>query len=29
MERTYELGEANLLPVIDARRSLLDSRRLP
>lgn len=28
MERTYELGEAGLLPVIDARRSLLDSRRL-
>jgi len=28
MERTYQLGEANLLPVIDARRTLLDSRRL-
>lgn len=28
MERTYELGEADLLPVIDARRTLLDSRRL-
>ena len=28
MERTYQLGEASLLPVIDARRTLLDSRRL-
>lgn len=28
MERTYQLGEAGLLPVIDARRTLLDSRRL-
>ncbi len=28
MERTYEVGEANLLPMIDARRTLLDSRRL-
>ncbi|MHB1047340.1 MAG: TolC family protein [Thermoanaerobaculia bacterium] len=28
MERTYEVGEADLLPVIDARRTLLDSRRL-
>ncbi|MHB8800787.1 MAG: TolC family protein [Thermoanaerobaculia bacterium] len=28
MERTYEVGEASLLPVIDARRTLLDSRRL-
>ena len=28
MERTYELGEADLLPVIDARRTLLDSRHL-
>jgi cobalt-zinc-cadmium efflux system outer membrane protein len=28
MERTYQLGEANLLPVIDARRTLLDARRL-
>jgi len=28
MERTYELGEASLLEVIDARRTLLDSRRL-
>lgn len=28
MERTYQLGEASLLPVIDARRTLLESRRL-
>lgn len=28
MERTYQLGEASLLEVIDARRTLLDSRRL-
>lgn len=28
MERTYQLGEASLLPVIDARRTLLDARRL-
>ena len=28
MEKSYELGEANLLEVIDARRTLLDSRRL-
>jgi cobalt-zinc-cadmium efflux system outer membrane protein len=27
MERTYQLGEASLLEVIDARRTLLDSRR--
>ena len=28
MEKTYELGEANLIDVIDARRTLLESRRL-
>lgn len=28
MEKTYQLGEASLLEVIDARRTLLDSRRL-
>lgn len=28
MERTYQLGEARLLEVIDARRTLLESRRL-
>jgi cobalt-zinc-cadmium efflux system outer membrane protein len=28
MERTYQLGEASLLEVIDARRTLLDARRL-
>ncbi len=28
VERTYQLGEASLLEVIDARRTLLDSRRL-
>jgi Outer membrane protein len=28
MERTYQLGEASLLEVIDARRTLLESRRL-
>lgn len=28
MERTYQLGEAGLLDVIDARRTLLDARRL-
>ncbi|MEK7705249.1 MAG: TolC family protein [Myxococcota bacterium] len=28
MEKTYHLGEASLLEVIDARRTLLDSRRL-
>ncbi len=28
MEKTYRLGEASLLEVIDARRTLLDSRRL-
>jgi cobalt-zinc-cadmium efflux system outer membrane protein len=28
MERTYQLGEVSLLEVIDARRTLLDSRRL-
>jgi cobalt-zinc-cadmium efflux system outer membrane protein len=28
MERTYQLGEASLLEVIDARRTLLDVRRL-
>jgi cobalt-zinc-cadmium efflux system outer membrane protein len=28
MERAYELGEANLLDVIDARRTLLDARSL-
>jgi cobalt-zinc-cadmium efflux system outer membrane protein len=28
MERTYQLGEASLLEVIDSRRTLLDSRRL-
>ncbi len=28
MERTYELGEASLLELIDARRTLLDTRRL-
>jgi cobalt-zinc-cadmium efflux system outer membrane protein len=28
MERTYQLGEARLLDVIDSRRTLLDSRRL-
>ncbi len=27
MERTYQLGEASLLEVIDARRTLLDTRR--
>lgn len=27
MERTYQLGEASLLEVIDARRTLLDARR--
>ena len=28
MEKTYQLGEASLLEVIDARRTLLESRRL-
>ena len=28
MERTYQLGEASLLEVIDSRRTLLDSKRL-
>jgi len=28
MERTYQLGEAGLLEVIDARRTLIESRRL-
>jgi cobalt-zinc-cadmium efflux system outer membrane protein len=28
MEKTYRLGEASLLEVIDARRTLLDARRL-
>jgi cobalt-zinc-cadmium efflux system outer membrane protein len=28
MERTYQLGEARLLEVIDARRTLIESRRL-
>lgn len=28
MEKTYQLGEASLLEVIDARRTLLDARRL-
>jgi cobalt-zinc-cadmium efflux system outer membrane protein len=28
MERTYQLGEASLLEVIDARRTLLDAKRL-
>lgn len=28
MERTYQLGEASLLEVIDARRTLLEARRL-
>jgi cobalt-zinc-cadmium efflux system outer membrane protein len=28
VERAYQLGEASLLEVIDARRTLLDSRRL-
>jgi cobalt-zinc-cadmium efflux system outer membrane protein len=28
MERTYQLGEASLLELIDSRRNLLDSRRL-
>lgn len=28
MERTYQLGEASLLEVIDARRTLLETRRL-
>lgn len=28
MERTYNLGEASLLDLIDARRTLLDARRL-
>jgi cobalt-zinc-cadmium efflux system outer membrane protein len=28
MERTYQLGEASLLEVIDARRTILEARRL-
>jgi len=28
LERTYQLGETNLLEVLDARRTLLDARRL-
>jgi cobalt-zinc-cadmium efflux system outer membrane protein len=27
LERTYELGEASLLEVVDARRTLLEARR--
>jgi cobalt-zinc-cadmium efflux system outer membrane protein len=28
MEKTYQLGETSLLEVIDARRTLLESRRM-
>jgi cobalt-zinc-cadmium efflux system outer membrane protein len=28
MERTYQLGEASLLELIDSRRTLLESKRL-